>query len=423
MINFLLKGVLRDKIRSVLSLIVIFLGVMFSTIMVGFMAGIFNDFIRVNAILDAGHLKIMTRAYDELSDMAPNDLAIIGVDSIISDLEEKYPELYWTPRIKLGGLVDIPDENGETKNQSPAIGIGIDLLSPGSNQAELLGITKSLVRGRLPESFNEALLSEEFSQKLGVAPGDKITLLSSTMWGSFATYNFVLSGTLRFGIPAMDRSTLIVDIEGARLALDMDDASSEILGIFKDELYDEERSEEIKSDFLGRQEMSEFGLLMIALRDQNDIGLLMDRADIYIAFIIGIFVFLVVLVVWNFGLMNGLRRYGEIGIRLAMGETKGHVYRTLLIESSIIGVIGTILGMMGGLSIVYYLQEVGIDYSDLLGEANMLISGVMRAQITPGTYYVGVVPGLFASLLGTALAGRGIYKRELSQLFKELETW
>ena len=422
MINFLLKGVLRDKIRSVLSLIVIFLGVMFSTMMVGLMAGIFDDFIRLNAILDTGHLKIMTRAYDELSDMAPNDLAIIGVDSIISDLEEKYPELYWTPRIKLGGLVDVPDENGETKNQSPAIGMGIDLLSAGSKQAELVGITKALIRGRLPELPNEALLSEKFSQKLGVGPGDKITLLSSTMWGSLATYNFVVSGTLNFGIPAMDRSTMIVDIEGARLALDMDDASSEILGIFKDELYHDRRSEEIKSDFLGRQEMSEFGLLMIQLRDQNDIGLLMDRVDIYITFMIGIFVFLVVLVVWNFGLMNGLRRYGEIGIRLAMGETKGHVYRTMLIESLIIGVIGTILGMLGGLSIVYYLQEVGIDYSDLMQGYNMLISGVMRARITPGTVYVGILPGIFASLLGTALAGRGIYKRELSQLFKELET-
>ncbi len=421
MVSFLLKGVLRDKIRSVFSLIVIFLGVMFSTLMVGLMAGIFNDFIRLNAMLNTGHLRIMTRAYDELSDMAPNDLAIIGVDSIISDLEEKYPDLYWTPRIKLGGLVDVPDENGETKYQSPALGIGIDMLSAGSKQAELTGITKSLVRGRMPELPNEALLSEKFSQKLHVGPGDKITLLSNTMWGSFATYNFVVSGTLNFGIPAMDRSTLIVDIQGARLALDMADASSEILGIFKDELYDDKRSEEIKSDFFGRQEMGEFGLLMKQLRDQNDIGLLMDRADIYIAFIIGIFVFLVVLVVWNFGLMNGLRRYGEIGIRLAMGETKGHVYRTLLIESSIIGVIGTFMGMLGGLSIVYYLQEVGVDYSDLMDGYNMLISGVMRAQITPGTYYVGIIPGFFASLLGTALAGRGIYKRELSQLFKELE--
>ncbi|MCH8289191.1 MAG: ABC transporter permease [Candidatus Marinimicrobia bacterium] len=422
MIGFLLKGVVRDKIRSVFSLIVIFLGVTFSVMMVGLMAGIFNDFIRANAMLDAGHLKIMTRAYDELSDMAPNDLAIIGVDSLLDDLNQRYPDILWTPRIKLGGLIDVPDENGETKVQSPALGLGIDLLSQGSRQADLTGISKSLVRGRLPESPEEALLSDRFALKLGVEPGDIVTLVGSTMWGSLTTFNFKISGTLHFGIPVMDRSAFVVDIEGARMALDMDDAASEILGIFRDELYHVERSGFVKSEFLTRQRTGEFGFLMIQLRDQNDIGLIMDRANIYIAFIVGIFVFLVVLVVWNFGLMNGLRRYGEIGIRLAMGETKGHVFRTLLIESAIIGVIGTILGMIGGLSIVYYLQEVGIDYSDLMEGYNMLISGVMRAQITQGTLYVGIIPGIFASMLGTALAGRGIYKRELSQLFKELET-
>ena len=35
--------------------------------------------------------------------------------------------------------------------------------------------------------------------------------------------------------------------------------------------------------------------------------------------------------------------------------------------------------------------------------------------------YVGFIPGLFSMLLGTALAGRGIFKRETARLFKELE--
>ena len=63
MVRFLLKGVLRDKIRSLLSLSVILLGVMFAVLMVGLMAGIFNDFIRANAMLETGHVKIMTRSY------------------------------------------------------------------------------------------------------------------------------------------------------------------------------------------------------------------------------------------------------------------------------------------------------------------------------------------------------------------------
>lgn len=421
MVRFLLKGVLRDKIRSLLSLVVILLGVMFAVLMVGLMAGIFNDFIRANAMLETGHVKIMTRSYEELSDMSPNDLAIIGVDSLIRDLENQFPDMIWTPRIKIGGLLDVPDENGETREQSPVFGLGIDILSAGSRQADLIGISKNIVSGRMPEAPDEALLSDDFARKLKVGLGETVTYFGATMWGSITTYNFRVSGTVRFGIPFMDRGSMIVDIKGAQAALDMDDAASEILGIFDDGLYDDDRSAEIKNDFMLSQADGEFSLVMNRLRDQNDIGLLMDRADIYISFIVGLFVFLVVLVLWNFGLMNGIRRYGEMGIRLAMGETKGHVYRTLLIESMIIGSIGTFLGMAGGLSLVYYLQEVGIDYTDLMQNYNMLISGVMRAQITKGTLYVGIIPGIFASLLGTALAGRGIYKRELSQLFKELE--
>ena len=422
MVKFLLKGILRDKIRSLLSLTVILLGVMFSVMMVGLMAGVFNEFIRANAMLETGHVKIMTRAYEELSDMSPNDLAIIGVDSLIKDLENRYPDMIWTPRIKIGGLLDVPDEKGETREQSPVFGLGIDLLSAGSRQTDLTGISKLIVSGRMPEAQDEALLSDAFARKLGVSIGETVTYFGATMWGSITTYNFTLSGTVNFGIPLMDRGSMIVDFTGAQAALDMDDAASEVLGIFDDGLYYDDRSAEIKNNFALNQRNGKFSLVMIQLRDQNDIGLMMDRADIYISFIVGIFVFLVVLVLWNFGLMNGIRRYGEMGIRLAMGETKGHVYRSLLIESMIIGTLGTILGMAGGLAIVYYLQEVGIDYSDLMKNYNMLISGVMRAHITEGTLYVGIIPGIFASLLGTSLAGRGIYKRELSQLFKELES-
>ena len=34
---------------------------------------------------------------------------------------------------------------------------------------------------------------------------------------------------------------------------------------------------------------------------------------------------------------------------------------------------------------------------------------------------IGFIPGVLATVLGTMLAGLAIYKREMSQLFKELE--
>jgi putative ABC transport system permease protein len=78
-----------------------------------------------------------------------------------------------------------------------------------------------------------------------------------------------------------------------------------------------------------------------------------------------------------------------------------------------------------GLSIVYYVQENGIDYSEVvatMSTASMVMPNVFYAKITPDLYYIGFIPGLIATFLGTMLAGIAIYKREMAQLFKELES-
>jgi len=51
-----------------------------------------------------------------------------------------------------------------------------------------------------------------------------------------------------------------------------------------------------------------------------------------------------------------------------------------------------------------------------------MIDNIVRAQVTPSSYIVGFLPGMLATLCGTALSGIGMYKRQTSQLFKELET-
>jgi putative ABC transport system permease protein len=110
-----------------------------------------------------------------------------------------------------------------------------------------------------------------------------------------------------------------------------------------------------------------------------------------------------------------------MGIRLAIGEDKGHVYRSLVLESAMIGTFGSFAGTVLGLLIAYYLQTVGIDISSMMKNASMMLSDVLRAKITPTGYYIGFVPGLAATILGTALSGLGIYRRQTSQLAKEFE--
>ena len=50
------------------------------------------------------------------------------------------------------------------------------------------------------------------------------------------------------------------------------------------------------------------------------------------------------------------------------------------------------------------------------------MTNVFYAQVTSDLFYIGFFPGVLATVFGTMLAGVAVYKREMAQLFKDLET-
>jgi putative ABC transport system permease protein len=387
-----------------------------------YIRGFMGDTIEVNAKFSNGHLKVMTQAYAENANQIPNDLALVGVSDLLDQMQTELPEIIWAPRIQFGGLVDIPDQEGETRAQGPAMGMGIDILSQNSKEDERLNLSRSLVRGKVIENQGEAILSENFAQKLGIEIGEELTLIGSTMHGSMSMDNFKLVGTVHFGTEAIDRGAIILDIEDARVALDMYDAASEILGFFNEGYYDNDRALQIANGFNATQpDDDEFAPVMKALGQQGAMGQYVALTDVWSVYISMVFVFAMSLVLWNAGLLGGLRRYGEVGIRIAMGEEKGHVYRTMIYESVFIGIAGSIVGTAFGLFFAWLIQTYGIDITGMMEGGSMMLPTHIRARIAPADFYIGFIPGLFSTILGTMLSGIGIYKRQTAKLFKELE--
>jgi putative ABC transport system permease protein len=423
MIRFLIKGLLRDKSRSRLPVIVVSIGVMLTVLMHAYINGFMGETIEMNAKFTHGHVKVMTRAYAEDMELIPNDLALLEATHMKNVLQQQFPDMQWASRIQFAGLIDAPDTLGETRAQGPAMGMGIDLLSAGSREAGRMELQRSIVRGKLPATSGEVLISEKFSRHLQVDPGDKITLIGSSMHGSMIMHNFVVSGTLTFGVEVMDRGTIIMDLEDARLALDMQDAAGEIIGFFGSGFYDDEKAKEVVTAFnkTHSDDTDEFTPLMKTLSQQGTMGTYVHLASVWSTYVSMVFIFAMALVLWNAGLLGGLRRYGEVGVRLAMGEEKGHVYRGMIYESICIGIIGSTLGTALGLFFAWLLQVYGINIEGMMEGASMMMPGTIRARITPPDFYIGFIPGLIATITGTALSGIGIYRRQTAKLFKELE--
>lgn len=423
MIQFLLKGLIRDKSRSFFPVLIVAAGVFLTVALYSFMNGMLTDMISVSAKFDAGYVKVMTRSYWELADQIPNDLSLTGTDALLDSLKKYAPGMAWSPRIRFGGLLDIPDSNGETKVQGPVMGMAVNLLDSASTELDILRLRRSIVEGRLPSKPNEILISQTFAKKLNAKVGDVATLLGSTMYGGMAVYNFRISGMIRFGILAMDRAFIIADIKDARLALDMENGASEIVGFTKNMIYDDKRMNALADNFNSRfsNQADEFSPIMVPLGRQGNLTELLQVSKTVGGILVSVFVFAMSLVLWNSGLMNHLRRYGEIGIRLAMGEPKGRLYRLMIAESFFIGLVGSVLGTLLGLGLSCFLQEYGFDFSRIMQKSTLLMNNEIRAQITSLSFVIGFLPGLFAPVLGSIVSGIGIYKRQTSQLFKELE--
>ncbi|KAA6340555.1 hypothetical protein EZS27_011597 [termite gut metagenome] len=421
--KFLWKGIIRDKGRCLLPVIVVAIGVFAIIFMDGLVGGMMENMIHKTANFQTGHLKVMTRAYRENEDQKPIDLALLEVERLLKELHAEFPAISWNPRISFGGLLDIPDSRGETRAQGPVSATAYDLLSTGSSEAGRIGLKKAIISGNIIRYPNDVLVSYDFADRFDVNPGDTLTFFGSTMYGSMSFTNFRVAGIVRFGVSALDRGSIIVDIADARRLLDMDHAASEILGFLPDGEYHRTQAEEIKTLFNGQYAdvTDPYAPVMLQLTDQQSMSETIAYTDAVKTIMVALLVVALSIVLWNTGVLGGIRRYNEFGIRLALGEGKGHIYRSLLTESVFIGIIGSCVGTALGIGFSFYLHKYGIDYGRAVDNLSLMIDSVIRSEITPRMYYIGFIPGVISMFIGSALAGIAIYKRNTAALFKELE--
>ena len=109
MILFLIKGLWRDRSRSLMPVLVVAIGVMLTVWMHAYITGFMGDTIEMNAKFSNGHVKVMSKAYAENMDLLPIDLALTDVSKLQATLKMNNPDMEWAARIQFGGLIDVPD--------------------------------------------------------------------------------------------------------------------------------------------------------------------------------------------------------------------------------------------------------------------------------------------------------------------------
>lgn len=431
MIAFLFRGILRDKSRFLFPFSVVTLGVALVISLVGFMEGVFMGMIDMTANLDAGHLRLVNKPFYDEEHLRPLDRSLAAQKETRDWLVKNSPEnVKWFPRIRWAAIVDVPDENGETLSQTPIVGMALELKNKNSIEVKRLRLVESLVKGKFPTGRNEMLMGDQLAKSLEVDLGQTVTLLGQSFDGGMVTDNYRVVGLVKFGVSAMDKKMALIDIASAQNTFYMEDMITDWLGFFPVQysLSDYEDVKEAMQTPLAEWQASppaswakDDQPILLSIRDQQNIGAIADKFNLIKGFIIGIFTFLMILVLWNAGILSGIHRYGEMGLRLAFGEPHWRLVFTLAMEGLLVGVLGTIAGSVFGGSFTWFLQEVGINMGDAFAQTGLMINDVVRARLTAGAFIQGIVPGIFASVAGTLVASLAIFNRSEANLFRELE--
>jgi len=245
----------------------------------------------------------------------------------------------------------------------------------------------------------EIVIGTVLARNLRTGIGDELTLLGSGRDGSFAAAIVSIVGIFDSGVPDMDRSIAEIPLGLFQETFAMEEAGHQIVMTTPDLTL-------VPAAVQKAEELLPPGSnLVVHDWDALQPGLRQAiQADLTSAWFM--YILLVVLVafsVMNTQLMSVLERTKEFGIVMSLGLTPGRLGRLVMLETTLMGVMGLVLGGVLGALITAWLTVTGFSYP---GMQEMAVSYNLPPRMYPEISLLTLVGGpaiVFVGTLASAL--------------------
>lgn len=384
------RNLARNSRRSFLSALAIVIALAMIVFAQGFVRGILDGIADNTARLKTGHIRVAAEEYLRQERLLPLSEAVpFGPD--VEALVDSTPGIAARAgRIRFGVLLNNDDKS------EPAMGLAIE----PAREAGILRLPEFIAKGEyLSGADNEVVLGRGLAGKLGLGVGDTLVLITRTAYGSPTGANLVVRGIVNSGIGQVDQRHFFITVAAAQQLLDLSGMVSEVIIMLKDRTQASALAAGLQERLLTA---GHDRLAARSYRSDPMMALFSMAEAVY--FLIYIIILLVAsTAIINTMLMVVFERTREIGMMKALGMTDRSVIGVLVLESTLIGLAGSIAGVALGSLVVVVLSGPGIDFSGALGgDANpTLIGGVVRPTLTA----LAVVSSFFLGLLLSAIVG------------------
>ncbi len=388
------RNLLRQPVRSAISLSAILFGVVSLLLSGGFIEWIFWAMREATVHSRLGHIQVARTGFFSQAQDEPSRFVLPSDSTELSQITATPSVRLVTTRLTFNGLAS----HGETTTSF--IGEGVESEKEAS-VSHLLHISKGEnLSSNDPKGI---ILGQGLASSLEVDVGDRVVLLVTLSSGGINAVEGHVRGlfftvskefddsALRIPIPLAQELLRVAGAHTWIVLLDSTDDTNNVLAQLKNRIQSGKGALEIRS----WNELADFYNKTVALysRQMNVLKL-----------IIGL---IIILSIANTMTMNVLERTGEIGTLMAIGNKGKQIMWLFVTEGLILGVIGGIAGVIVGYALAVTISYMGIPMPPAPG---MTQGFTGQIRVTPGlaaqAFIIAATTSLFASLYPAWKASR-----------------
>lgn len=254
-----------------------------------------------------------------------------------------------------------------------------------------------------PGRPDRIVIGAGLANNLGVAPGDRLVLLSKTPGGGMNAVEAEVSGLFRTMTKSFDDTVLRVPLEMAQ-RLTRFDGSHRWVVLLDDTADTLAVREEIKAR-LSRERSSYTVKPWYELADfYNKVRELFSRQVNTIRVIIAL---IILVSISNTLVMSIMERTGEIGTLMAVGLRRRTILKLFMQEGFLLGLLGGLVGLVAGVVLAAIISHIGIPMPPPPGSAVGYVAGIsITWELAALTLLLAVVAATIASIYPAWKASR-----------------
>jgi len=391
------RNMWRNWRRTAIAVVAIVLGLILLLMMDGLIKGsdqaIFGNAVR----LYGGNLQVHAPGYRDKASRLPM-LPLADADAVIQAARAQPQVMAVAQRINTAGIII---------NRGNSVPVAITAIQPDV-EAPISLQAESVSQGRflLPNDGDAIYIGKALADRLQVGVGDNVTLLGRSKNEAMRQHNFTVVGIYDLHTPEAEKGTVFIPLADAQTLYNLRDQVTEV-PIFLKQIGSEAAVMTALQNQLPNYEIDSWQTLK---------GDLTETLKTKLAFTS--FFGIVVIVIASIGILNLMlmavfERTREMGVLAALGMKGRQVMGLFLLEGSLIGVVGAIIGCGLGFVLIALMGNVGLDLSNMtsgMGEVGVLMSGKLYPVVTAADLFsravIVVVIAAIASLYPAWQASR-----------------